>query len=351
MVDNHGVAKGTTMTERIYVQTNDVERNEIVAFSRSDEGSLEPLGRFDTGGRGTGQPHLASQSSVALNGDASLLLVTNTGSDELSLFAVEPDGLRLVARASSGGSAPTSVAVHGELAYVLNNGEPGIAGFSLVRGELTVLDGSARALSPDADPAQIAFSPDGRTLVVTERGTNSISAFTVDDRGYADGPATIACPGATPYGFDFTGEGALVVTEAFGGEIGAAAASSYALAEPGRLAPISASIRDTRSEVCWAATTADGRFAFVTNFGDGTISSYAIGDDGSISLLEPVAASARLGEKGIRDEAISRDGRYLYAIDADAQRVFGWTVGDDGRLAPVGEFEGVPATVAGLAAS
>jgi len=51
------------------------------------------------------------------------------------------------------------------------------------------------------------------------------------------------------------------------------------------------------------------------------------------------------------DAAISRDGRFLYAIDADAQRVFGWTLSEDGRLDQIGEFEGVPATVAGLAAS
>jgi 6-phosphogluconolactonase (cycloisomerase 2 family) len=89
----------------------------------------------------------------------------------------------------------------------------------------------------------------------------------------------------------------------------------------------------------------------VTNFGDGTISSYRIGEGGSLELHEAVAASTRLGEPGIRDEAISRDGRFLYAIDADAQRLFAWAVGDDGALTPVGEFEGVPATVAGLAAS
>jgi hypothetical protein len=28
-----------------------------------------------------------------------------------------------------------------------------------------------------------------------------------------------------------------------------------------------------------------------------------------------------------------------------------WTIGADGRQEPIGEFEGVPATVAGLAAS
>ena len=40
-----------------------------------------------------------------------------------------------------------------------------------------------------------------------------------------------------------------------------------------------------------------------------------------------------------------------YAIDADAQKVFGWTVGENGELTPVGAFDGMPATVAGLAAS
>ena len=114
---------------------------------------------------------------------------------------------------------------------------------------------------------------------------------------------------------------------------------------------MSGSIGDTRSEVCWAAVTNDGRFAYVTNFGDGTISSYAIGDGGTLNLRDAVAGSTRLGEKGVRDEAITRDGRYLYAIDADAQKVFGWTVASDGQLVAIGAFDGVPGTVAGLAAS
>jgi 6-phosphogluconolactonase len=338
--------------DRIYVQTNDADRNEVVAFDRAPDGAIEPIGRFETGGQGTGVPHLASQSSVALNGDGSLLLVTNAGSDELSLFSVLDGGLQLESRVSTGGSMPTSVAVHGETAYLLNAGdEGGIVGFSLAGGALEPIEGSARPLSAaGADPAQIAFSPDGRTLVVTERGTNAISTYTIDELGRADGPQTIASSGATPYGFGFA-EGAVIVTEAFGGEIGAAAASSYALTEPGRLVPVSASVGNTRGEVCWAAVTKDGRFVYVTNFGDGTISSYAVGDNGSIDLLEPVAASTRLGERGIRDEAITGDGRFLYALDADARRVYGWSVGDDGSLTPVGHADGLPETVAGLAAS
>jgi hypothetical protein len=53
----------------------------------------------------------------------------------------------------------------------------------------------------------------------------------------------------------------------------------------------------------------------------------------------------------VRDEAITGDGRFLYAIDADAQQLFGWMIDDAGTLAPIGAVDGVPATVAGLAAS
>jgi 6-phosphogluconolactonase len=342
----------TSAAAAVYVQTNDAAGNEVLAFERGVDGTLAPLGRFGTGGRGTGKPHLASQNSIVLTEDGDRLLVVNAGSDELSLFAVEDGGLRLADRVASGGATPTSVAVSGDVVYVLNNGTPGIAGFRIESGRLVALEGSQRPLSAaDADPAQIAFSRDGRTLAVTERGTDSISTFAVDERGYAAGPTTIKSSGKTPYGFDFTAAGAMIVTEAFGGAVGAAAASSYSFTDSGDLAPVSGSIADTRSEVCWAAVTDDGRFAYVTNFGDGTISSYEIGHDGSLELRDAVAGATRQGEKGIRDEAITRDGRFLYAIDADVQKVFGWTIGTDGALSSIGGFDGVPATVAGLVAS
>ena len=89
---------------------------------------------------------------------------------------------------------------------------------------------------------------------------------------------------------------------------------------------ISGSIGDTRSEVCWVVITKDGRFAYVTNFGDGTVSSYEIAADRSLKLSDPVAGSTGRNDKGLRDEALSADGRYLYAIDPDAQKLFAWAV-------------------------
>jgi 6-phosphogluconolactonase len=340
------------MSPAVYVQTNDASDNEVIVFSRAEDGALAPLGHYSTGGRGTGLPHLASGASVVLSDDGRWLLVVNAGSDELSLFAVQSDGLRLADRVGSGGSKPTSVAVSDALIYVLNNGTPNISGFNLADGKLTTLADSTRSLSSaDADPAQISFAPGGGALIVTERGTNSISSYILDQRGYAQGPTTIKSSGQTPYGFGLTKDGSLIVSEAFGGATGAAAVSSYAVSAAAELTMVSGTVGDTRSEVCWVALTKDDRFAYVTNFGDGTVSCYEVTGDGSLELHDPVAGSTGQGEKGLRDEAISGDGRYLYAIDADAQKVFGWAVGQGGHLMPTGAFGGLPGTVAGLAAS
>jgi 6-phosphogluconolactonase len=325
--------------DAVYLQTNDAENNEVVAFSRDADGRLSPLGSFATGGRGTGKPHLASQSSIVVSGDH--LLVVNAGSDDVSLFAVAPEGLSLLDRVPSGGSMPTSVTVHGSYVFVLNaGGHARVVGFTLGDTSLTPT-GDTRALT-GADPAQIGFTPDGSTLIVTDRANDALIELSRE----GGEPVPHASSGATPYGFDFTRDGTLVVTEAFGAAVGAAAASSYGSG----LRPVSKSVGNTRSEVCWAAVTKDGRFVFVTNFGDGSISSYAIGADGSLSLVDAVAGSTVLGEKGVRDEALSADGRFLYTLDADARKVFAFAVRDDGRLDPVGDFDGLPATAAGLAA-
>jgi 6-phosphogluconolactonase (cycloisomerase 2 family) len=323
----------------VYLQTNDAEKNEVVAFSRHADGKLNLLGTYPTDGRGTGQPHLASQNSIVVSRDR--LLVVNAGSDDVTLFGIVADGLSLLDRAASGGSMPTSIAVRDTSVFVLNaGGEPNVMGFKL-DDERLAPTGDIRAL-PGTDPAQIGFTPDGSSLIVSDRANDALLALPVA------GGETVRQPssGATPYGFDFTPDGTLVVTEAFGGTVGAAAASSYA----GKLQPVSKSVANTRSEVCWAAVTKDGRYVFVTNFGDGSISSYAIAADGSLSLVEAVAGSTVLGEKGVRDEALSSDGRFLYTLDADAQKVFAFAVRDDGRLDPVGDFDGLPATAAGLAA-
>ncbi len=300
----------------VYVQTNDADHNEVVVFARRSGGELERLGSHLSGGKGSGEPHLPSQSSVVLDGDR--LFVTNAGSDDVSLFALEGDQAALLDRVASGGSTPRSIAVNGDRVYVLNTGgEPNVAGFALDGDRLVAVEGSTRRAG--SDPAQVAFSPDGRTLLVTDRA-DKIYAFAIDGDGRAQDKVTHESSGATPYGFDLREDGVLVVTEAAGAQVGKASASSYKLGGPAQLAPVSGAVASTRSEVCWAVISKDGQTVFVTNFGDGTISTYAIDADGSIALRDAVAATTVDGTPGIRDEALSSDGEYLYALHADTGR-------------------------------
>jgi 6-phosphogluconolactonase len=338
------------MSAAVYVQTNEPGANRVLAFRRDADGTLTDLGAFPTGGAGDGVPHLTSQGSVVLSGDGRHLLVTNADSDDLSVFAVTDDGLELLATEPTGGRAPKSVADHEGLVYVLNTGEPSLTGFRFGANGIERITGSERPLAADADPAQVGFVPDGSALVVTERGSDSIVIYEVAPSGVLAEPTAHPSSGATPYGFAFTSGGTLVVTEAFGAETGKAAASSYVL-DDGGISAVTRSIGNGRSEICWAVISKDDRYAFTTNFADGAVSRYAIHPDGSITLEDAMAATAVEGRTGLRDEGLTADGRFLYAIDADTQRIFGWEVHDGGSLSSIGSWEGVPATVAGLAAS
>src|SRR4051794_40006779 len=89
-----------------FVQTNDPTTNEVIAFARSDDGRLHEVGRYKTGGVGSGSfedsAHgivlgtTAGESSPQHNIDsAQLLYVANAGSDSISVFRVAADGLQL----------------------------------------------------------------------------------------------------------------------------------------------------------------------------------------------------------------------------------------------------------------
>jgi 6-phosphogluconolactonase (cycloisomerase 2 family) len=334
-------------TGAVYVQTN-ADPNEVIAFARDADGKLDRIGAYATGGKGDGVPHLTSQGSVTLSSDGRHLLVTNAASDDVSVFQVQDMGLELVGRTPTG-SMPKSVAEHGGLVYVLDTGKPSVAGFRLTDSGLEAIAGSEQALSAsNADPAQVGFTPDGRTLVVTERGTDSISTFDVASSGMLGEMRVVASSGPTPYGFAISEDGVLVVTEAFRAEKGAAAASSYRLSN-GMISPVTASVGNGRSEICWAVVS--GRFVFTTNFADGAVSRYAIGTNGELTLEDATAGITMDGRAGLRDEDLAAGGRFLYAIDADQGEIAGWRIGSMGELTPIGSWGGLPTTVAGLAAS
>ena len=331
----------------VYVQSNEGDGNRVFVFSRGDDGQLSAPVIVSSGGRGDDVPHLTSQGSVVLASDGRLL-VTNAGSGDISVLAIAAEP-KVVAVVSSGGAAPKSIVERDGLVYVLNTGDRSLVGFRLTKDELVEIAGSRRELEGGADPAQVGFAPDGKTVVVTDRGANAVLVYPVGADGLLGEPKATPSAGPTPYGFTFARDDTLVVTEAFGAAKGKAAASSYRVGADGAKL-VTSSVGNGRSEICWAVPSADGRYVFTTNFADGAVSCDSVSPGGELVLDNAAAAAPFDGVPGLRDEDITEDGRFLYAIDADGGRVFGWRV-DEGTLSPLGSWNGLPTTVAGLAAN
>lgn len=330
----------------VYVLSNDPAGNAVLAFTRAPDGTLTPAGAFPTGGTGLGAG-LGSQGALTFSPDGRWLLAVNPGSDDVSIFAVAGRGaLELVDRAPSGGVRPISVTVAGALVFVLNAGVPNsVAGLRIgAAGQLQPMPGSIRPLSAaDAGPAEIAFDERGEFLVVTEKATSRLDVYAVDASGGIEGPAVVPSSGAVPFGFAFTREGLLVVSEAAGSTV-----SSYRLVDGG-LETVTASAPTFSGAACWVAITTDGRFAYSANTAGDDISGFAIAPDGSLALLDPGGVTAPAGDAPA-DLAFSRGSRYLYARNGGERSISGYRVQGDGALEPVSVTGGLPAAAAGLAA-
>jgi 6-phosphogluconolactonase (cycloisomerase 2 family) len=91
----------------------------------------------------------------------------------------------------------------------------------------------------------------------------------------------------------------------------------------------------------------NGRFAYTSNTGSGTISSYTIGHDGSLALLAADAASTGPRSAPI-DIALSR---FLYALASGTHAINGFRADDDGSLAALaGGLAGLSGSATGLLA-
>jgi hypothetical protein len=375
--------------------TNPAEpANQVAMYRRAADDRLTLVDYFDTGGQGSGPSQrfagdgLGSGNSVRLSADTRWLFAVNAGSDTVSVFAVRPDGLDLVDVAPTGDGShghrfPNSVTQHGKMVYVLNAADEGsITGFWLGEaGTLTPIPDSTRTLNGNQDrfapdplynPAQVALTPDGTQLIVTIKdgpaagilpgvtptGPGRVLVWSMDEDGRPSAEYTqTEFANRGPFGFSFDREGRLLVAEFVGGgleeidgtETLGGAAGSYRVNADGTLTAVSAGVGDHQIDTCWLVNNGD--YAYGSNYTSGTISSFRIGDDGGLTLLESVAGTTEHpgNTQGTTplDERISPDGRFLYVVLPGSGKVGAWRIEAEGALTKVGEFGGLPQTIDG----
>jgi 6-phosphogluconolactonase (cycloisomerase 2 family) len=343
---NDGFAK----RHAVFVMTNAADDNEVIAYERSPYGTLDSPQRYSTGGRGSGGTvdPLASQGSLTLSEDGSALFAVNAGSGTVSLFRVLGSHLALTDRVTTGGSEPNAVAQHGKLVYVLNTaGSASVVGFRWDEGQLIRIADSLRFLSGNfVDSASLAFSGDGRYLVVTERTTNNIDVFSVLADGTLSPIKVNASPGAGAFSVAFAANGALLVSETGGG--GGSAISSYSIVSDGALLPVSQSVPTLGAANCWNVVTPDGRFVYASNAGTSSIAGFAIGANGTLTPLAGTVVGVNPPGSANLDIAVSSDGRFLYSLNAGSGTVGMFEIRpNDGQLLNLGVLPGLPAA-AGL---
>jgi len=353
--------------------------NQVVAYARGVDGSLQQLGVYDTGGvgeniRNSGANPLASQDPLIVSKDQRFVFAVNPGSESISSFVINDDysltpaSLNVSTSGSSGAQNPVSLTIYQNILYVANTGNfvdangaelgtlpedrnrvnSSIIGFTIGDdGTLTELAGS-EIPGIAANVGSVEFSSDGLSLAVTERRTNEIITVGLDESRLPISESFINSVTDQPFGTDLypadIGD-ILLVSEGNNGAPGLSALSSYLVQDDGSLTGISLSSGVEGDPLttgftfgCWVefVETPNGDFAYVSNTPDGVITSFEVSDAGELTLLESLAGSAGIGGDdtqnggGVLDAEIAFP--YLYQVVNNDSRIAQYFINDQGGL-------------------
>jgi 6-phosphogluconolactonase (cycloisomerase 2 family) len=280
---------------------------------------------------------IGSQGALQLTRHGRYLLAVDPGSNQVSVLAVQRDGALTQlpgGTVGSGGNEPVSVTEHRHLVYVANAGAgaSNYTGFVLGwHGHLFGLPGSTIPLPDNAQPGDVLFNGAGDKLVGTRVGTSQIDSFAVDRSGrlHAAPGSPYAAQGPGPFGSEFrpTNPDQLFVSNAHGGA-DAGTVSAFDVGRDGSLFSIGASpFPDHQTAPCWVEITHDGRFLFTVNTAVPSISSYAIGWNGTLQLLgsTPFQGSSTT-TLAPEDARLSPDDSTLWVVDSKGDAVSGFQV-------------------------
>lgn len=353
----------------VYVGTNDPVANGVLMFHRLRDGTLTlvPGSPFLTRGKGTGTgvelpvDPLGSQGSLIVDKKNKFLYIVNAGSNEVSVFKIHPDRLTLVDTVSSEGVFPNSLTVHKNVLYVLNSAYNfSFTGFKVAKdGHLKLLQGPCYLLPPlnqapiigsgqplvSIVPGQISFTPNGKQLIISRKegitspvtllplaGPGRIDVYrlhkcgTVVDCEHPTSNINTRVPfGQFPFGFTFSEQGDLIMTEAAGvpptPPSKASALSTYKIKGNGKLKVISADVPNEQFATCWAARF--GKFVYAANNLSNSISLYIVSKDGALTLInEQIVVLGTVDAPAFPiDLAISSHGPFLYQLSEGVEAV------------------------------
>jgi 6-phosphogluconolactonase (cycloisomerase 2 family) len=125
----------------------------------------------------------------------------------------------------------------------------------------------------------------------------------------------------------------------------------------GALSPIGESpFADGQTAPCWLVISHDGQWLYALNTGTGSVSSYAIAPDGTLTLLASTPLSTPVGTITGTDVTVSNDDSTLYVNEAKNGTIGAFAINADGTVtqlprSPYSTGFGAPSTTVGIADS
>jgi 6-phosphogluconolactonase (cycloisomerase 2 family) len=302
----------------VYFASNPDGPNSVVALTRDlSTGLLTYLGSFTSGGNGATAIQGAQAHAVMANG--SFVYAVNSGSDNFSTFRIGQGGqLTLIATTSSGGTRPVSIAIHGHLLFVLNQGtsavDAGVSPFIIGADGIPVAAPASSISLESADaPSDVIFSGNGLRLAVMCSGSNAIRSFDVDASGNLTNPQQVDVEsqpvgGASNARLPWCGFAAVVE------DPGAASVVSFNAEDALSIVSLVPAAAD--QDPCWATTDISGFRLWTSNFLPRSLTLYSIAADGSLTRQGAYEPPANDSGPGALDIGVSSDGRFLYRLRA-----------------------------------
>jgi hypothetical protein len=331
----------------VYIEANNPApgANAVLAFRYGPPASLQPIKitSYPTGGSGsadlTDSGVLDATGHVVVDAARRLLFAVNQGSDTVAVFHIAADGsLQAVAGSPfpSGGKAPVSVGVNGNLVVVVNKAQDGIRNLSAVPPNYTTFvlnqDGSLTSTGhtvsepPGSSPTQALITPDGH-LVFGSEESGPFQVFLLGaDGSLTPGPGN----GLTPPGNLFPPNIPVDHQFGLGMSINPSAQILYAqLANAnslgvyryqsnGQLAFVRAVHNAGGQEPCWSELSADGSRLYVDDAANDSTSVYNTSNPRDPKVLQ----NYRLLDNGNPwDLAFDPSGNYLFVVAPRAREV------------------------------
>lgn len=338
-----------------YVYVANHTGSTVSQFTIGSSGALTPMAT-PTVAAGT------NPEGVVVDPGGRYVYVSNYGSNDVSAYAIGASGALTQIVCASGcstmvpanfaagkGAAGVTVDPTGTHAYTANFSDGDVTTFSIgATGALTALPctvgcSSFGGVQAGPFPVRVVIDPGGKYAYVVNSG-NGVSQYTIDGTGHfvPDAPATVPAFDQ-PLDIGLTQGAALVRTprSLYVGNFTSNDVSAYTIGSGGALTQVACTAGCSSAVPAdfaagtgahAVAVTPGGRYAYVANFWDGTVSQFSVAADGSLTARSTPTVLA-----GNYPMTISIDpgGWYAYVVNESSSDISAYAIGVDGTLTQV----------------